>query len=88
MSSRERKTVHTTIRLVNRSILREGRRPAYPDTLIVAIYLWALTHDRPLCCPADRSSYTTVFRPRRLPSRSQFWRRCTTRGNRVACAVE
>jgi hypothetical protein len=64
--------------MVNRSISREGRRPTYPDTLIVAMYLWSVWHDRPLCWAADRANYTSLFRPRRLPSRSQFCRRIKT----------
>lgn len=88
MSSREWKALYRTIRLVNRSIPRQGRRPLYPDTLIVAMYLWAVAHDRPLCWAVDRSNYTTVFRPRRLPSRSQFCRRIkSTRCQRLLMAV-
>lgn len=75
MSSQEWRTLYTTIRLVNRSIPRRGRRTVYPDTLIVAMYFWAVAHDRPLCWAALRRNYTSVFRPRRLPSRSQFCRR-------------
>ena len=79
MSSQVWKTIYHTIRMVNRSIPREGRRPAYPDTLIVAMYLWSVWHDRPMCWAADRVNYTSLFRPRQLPSRSQFCRRIKTR---------
>ncbi len=79
MSSQVWKTIYHTVRMVNRSILREGRCPTHPDTLIVAMYLWSVGHDRPLCWAADRANYTSVFRPRRLPSRSQFCRRIKTR---------
>lgn len=75
MSSQVWQTVYTTIRLANRSIPRYGRRPVFPDTLIVALYFWAVAHDRPLCWAAQRCNYTSVFRPRQLPSRSQFCRR-------------
>ena len=75
MSSQEWQTLYKTIRLENRSIPRFGRRPVFPDTLIVAMYFWAVLHDRPLCWAALRCNYTSVFRPRRLPSRSQFCRR-------------
>ncbi len=78
MSSQLWKTVYHAIRMVNRSIPRGGRRPTYPDTLIVAMYLWSVGHDRPLCWAADRANYTSVFRPRGLPSRSQFCRRIKT----------
>lgn len=79
MSSQEWKRVYRTIRLVNRSVASQGRRPAFPDTLIVAMYMWSVWHDRPMCWAADRANYTSVFRPRRLPSRSQFCRRIKTR---------
>ena len=75
MSSQVWKELYRTIRMVNRSIPRVGRRPQYADTLIVSMYLWAVGHDRPMCWAAERSNYTSVFRPRRLPSRSQFCRR-------------
>lgn len=79
MSSQVWKVIYHTIRMVNRSILREGRRPTHPDTLIVAMYLWSVGHDRPLCWATNRANYRSVFRPRRLPSRSQFCRRIKTR---------
>ena len=75
MSSHVWKMVYHSLRRVNRKIPRQGRACQYPDTLIVALYLWAVFHDRPLCWAADRSNYSSVFRPRRLPSRSQFGRR-------------
>ena len=51
------------------------RRPRYPNRLVVAMYLWAVWHDRPLCWACDRGHYNGLFRPRRLPSVSQFTRR-------------
>ena len=52
------------------------RRPVYPNWLIVAMYLWCVWHDRPLCWACDRGHYNGLFRPRRaLPSVSQFTRR-------------
>ncbi|MCG8509944.1 MAG: transposase [Rhodospirillales bacterium] len=57
---------------------RPGRRPQYTDTLIVKMYLWAVWHDRPLCWACDRTHYNTRFRPRQLPSVSQFSRRVNT----------
>jgi len=78
MSSQEWKLVYSTIRLVNRSIPRTGRRPVYPDTLIVAMYLWSVAHDRPMLWATQRCNYGGAFRPRRLPSCSQFYRRIAT----------
>lgn len=75
MSSHVWKLVYHGLRRVNKRIPKKGRVCQYPDTLIVAMYLWSVFHDRPLCWAADRSNYSSVFRPRRLPSRSQFGRR-------------
>ncbi len=75
MSSHVWKLVYQTLRRVNRRIPKQGRTCQYSDTLIVAMYLWAVFHDRPLCWAVDRSNYSSVFRPRKLPSRSQFGRR-------------
>lgn len=62
----------------NRRIPREGRRPVYTDQLIVRMYLWAVWHDRPLSWAARRENYSSLFRPRQLPSVSQFCRRVRT----------
>jgi hypothetical protein len=51
------------------------RRPVYPNWLIVAMYVWSVWHDRPLSWACRRGSYGALFRPRRLPSISQFTRR-------------
>lgn len=75
MSSLVWRTLYSTIRSVNRSIPRRGRRTVYPDTLIVAMYFWSVLHDRPLCWAAQRQHCRGAFRPRQLPSRSQFCRR-------------
>ena len=75
MSSHVWKLVYQSLRRVNRRIPKKGRTCQYDDILIVAMYLWAAFHDRPLCWAVDRSNYSSVFRPRRLPSRSQFGRR-------------
>lgn len=75
MSSHVWKLVYHGLRRVNRRVPRQGRACQYSDTLIVGMYLWAVFHDRPLCWAVDRSNYSSVFRPRELPSRSQFGRR-------------
>ena len=75
MSSHVWRVVYQSLRRVNRRTPKQGRSCRYADTTIVAMYLWAAFHDRPLCWAADRSNYTGVFRPRELPSRSQFCRR-------------
>lgn len=52
-----------------------GRTPLYPHGLIVAMYLWSVFHDRCLSWACDRDHYGALFRPRKLPSISQFTRR-------------
>lgn len=78
MSSHVWHLVYQTIKDVDRGMPRTGRKCRYPDTLIVAMYFWSVGHDRPLCWAADRANYCGPFRPRRLPSRSQFCRRIKT----------
>lgn len=51
------------------------RKPVYANWLIVAMYVWSVAHDRPLCWACRRRSYNGLFHPRRLPSVSQFTRR-------------
>ena len=63
---------------VNRSLERTGRRPRYSDVLIMRMYLWAVWHDRPMCWACYRRHYASLFRPRVLPSVSQFSRRLKT----------
>lgn len=63
---------------VNRAIPQTARRPTYSDALIVRMFIWAAWHERPLCWACDRDHYNSLFRPRRLPSVSQFCRRVKT----------
>src|ERR1051326_2635296 len=71
---------------IRRAIKRQARRltaqvgvlkkSTYGDTLIATMYFWCVLHDRPLYWAAQRHSYQSAwFRPRKLPSRSQFGRR-------------
>jgi hypothetical protein len=51
----------------------------YPDLLIVRMYFWGVHHDRPQSWAADPQHYHgPLFRPRHLPSVSQFNRRIKT----------
>jgi len=54
------------------------RSPEYPDLLIVRMYFWGVCHDRPQSWAATPEHYGSVFRPRKLPSVSQFNRRIKT----------
>jgi Transposase DDE domain len=51
------------------------RAPIYSNQLIVAMYFWTTWHGRPLSWACRPSSYGGLFRPRKLPSVSQFTRR-------------
>jgi len=68
------------LRAVRRAAAQVGwnggrRRPMYPNGLIAAMYVWSVWHDRTLCWACRRGSYGALFRPRNLPSVSQFSRR-------------
>lgn len=78
--------ITTAIIRVNQRTPRSGRRPCYKDVLIARMYFWSVWHDRPLCWAAQRQHYNTMFRPRCLPSRSQFCRR--VRSPRIEGMIE
>jgi hypothetical protein len=69
------KLIRNAVRSAERRTVRCGRRPSYSDRTIVLMYFWSAWHDRPLSWACSESSYGTLFRPRRLPSVSQFCRR-------------
>ena len=75
MDSHGWRLVYQTIRKMDRIIPREGRRKRYSDVLVVGMYLWTVWHDRPMSWACNRDNYTSLFRPRKLPSVSQFCRR-------------
>lgn len=75
MSSREWNTVYRAIKQAARRMPKPRWRPEYSDALIVAMYLWAVHHDRPQGWACNRANYHSRFRPRRLPSQSRFSRR-------------
>lgn len=63
-------------RRVRRALGPERREQVrYSNRLIVSMYCWAVGHDRPLCWACDRAHYGALFRPRKLPSVSQFCKR-------------
>ena len=78
MDSHTWKVIYQCIRRADRSIPRFGRRARYSDGQIVAMYVWSVMHDRPLCWACNRENYTSRYRPRRLPSVSQFCKRIKT----------
>ena len=66
------------IRRATGAVKSSVRAPKYSDRLIVAMYFWSVWHDRCLSWAADRDHYGALFRPRKLPSVSQFTRRVKT----------
>ena len=75
MDSHVWRIIYQMIVAADRSIPKMGRKPTYSDVLIVGMYVWAVGHDRPLCWACERQHYSSCFRPRKLPSVSQFCRR-------------
>jgi hypothetical protein len=69
------KSICNAIRSADRRVPRMGRRPQFSDQLILKMLLWSIVHDRPLCWACERENYSTRFRPKQLPSISQFCRR-------------
>ena len=63
------------VHCADRRIPRLGRKPEYSDQLIVKMFFWACFFHMPRCWACDRNSYTSLARPRRLPSVSQFCKR-------------
>lgn len=70
--------VLTAIKRAARQVNPSARSPLFGDWLIVAMYFWACWHDRPQCWACQREHYGRLFRPRKLPSVSQFNRRMRT----------
>lgn len=82
MGQLDRDTWQRTVKAIRRQARRLRTRVGplkksrYSDTLIASMYLWCVLHDRPMCWAADPEHYDRrLFRPRTLPSRSQFGRR-------------
>ena len=74
MDQNQWRIMHQSITRATRR-LRPDPRQTYSDRLIVAMYFWAVGHDRAMMWACDRANYHGLFRPRRLPSVSQFHRR-------------
>jgi hypothetical protein len=71
-------TLLIAIKRAARGVKPTVRCPQFGDWLIVAMYLWACGHDRPQCWACKPQHYGRLFRPRKLPSISQFNRRLRT----------
>lgn len=69
--------MHATRRAVRR-VPPSVRAPKFSDLLIIRMYFWSVWHDRSLMWAAAPDHYGRLFRPRKLPSVSQFTRRVKT----------
>jgi len=86
MDREQWKIVLSAVRRAARVVARTHcpKRLRFADWLIVAMYLWAVAHDRPQSWACDGTHYSGVFRPRKaLPSISQFNRRINTERTRL-----
>lgn len=83
MDRRQWSIVVDTIESVARRLPRPKRRVLYSDQLIARMYFWSVAHDRPLMWACRRENYSSLFRPRRLPSVSQFCRRVSSERMKV-----
>lgn len=80
------KLVCAAVRSADRAIKRRGRKMVYTDQQIVKMLFWSVRHDRPLCWACDRHNYSGAYRPRQLPSVSQFCRR--VQSPRIVAMIE
>lgn len=72
------RSILADIKRAARRVKPTVRCPLFDDWLIVAMYFWTCGHDRPQCWACNRENYGRLFRPRKLPSISQFNRRLLT----------
>src|SRR2546421_3073767 len=69
------KALKASVKKVCRSFRFQGRRRRYSFELILLMYFWIVAHRRPLYKACQRCTYGDWFRPRKLPTVSQFCRR-------------
>jgi len=75
MSSQVWPALYSVIVQEAREMDRPRRKTRFSDQLIAAMFFWMVIHDRTQEWACRRSSYHAIFRPRILPSPSQFSRR-------------
>jgi hypothetical protein len=68
-------SLRTSVKKVCRKFKYPGRKRPYSFELIILMYFWSVHQRLPLCKVCKRSAYNSLFRPRKLPSVSQFCRR-------------
>jgi Transposase DDE domain len=68
-------SLRTSAKRVCRNFKFFGRKPKFSHQQIMLMYLWSVWQGRCLNWACDRIHYGRLFRPRQLPSVSQFRRR-------------
>ena len=71
------RTVARAVDKACRAVKDLGRRPVYSNELVAKLYLWSVWRNLSLskACDPQRLQFNSLFRPRKLPSVSQFTRR-------------
>jgi len=88
MSSQGWTRLYQVIKREARRLPKPRRRFEYSDALIMAMFFWTVWHDRPQRWACQRDSYGGLFRPRRLPSVSEFNKRIRSeRSTQLLAAV-
>jgi Transposase DDE domain len=64
-----------SVKRVCRSFKTTGRKPTFSNMQIALMYFWSVWQGGCLGWACDRTHYGDLFRPRKLPSSSQFRRR-------------
>jgi len=75
MDREDWKALKASVKKVCRSFTFHSRKRRYSFELVLLMYLWIVAHRRPLYKACQRCTYGDWFRPRKLPSVSQFCRR-------------
>ena len=78
--------IRNSIRSAERRVMRVGRRPQFSDRLIVQLFFLSVAWDRPRRFACRRDLHPSWFRPRAMPSYSQFCRRL--KSPRVVAMIE
>src|SRR5215218_3867354 len=66
---------------------RRPRGARFSDVIIIACYLWAVLHDRPVCWAAEESNWHDDLLEFELPSQSTLSRRLRTQSARELLAA-
>jgi hypothetical protein len=68
-------TLRTSVKRICRSMKPAGRKPTFTDLQIALMYFWSVWQGGCLGWACEKIHYGDLYRPRKLPSSSQFRRR-------------